>query len=110
MPGELLVEAEVVLQGDRRPGVVLLLDAHALFGFDGLVQAVGPAASVQGATSEFVDDLHDAAVDEVVLVAVEQFFGAKRLTELVHVVGRDRVVQVGDTEQLLDLLDPLFGG
>ena len=34
---ELLVETEIVLQGDRRPGVVLFLDSHALFGFDGLV-------------------------------------------------------------------------
>jgi len=32
--GQLLVEAEVVLQRDGRPGVILLLDPHPLFGFD----------------------------------------------------------------------------
>jgi len=83
---QLLVEPEVVLQGHGRPGVVLLLDAHALFRLDRLVQTVGPTSPVKGATREFIDDLHDAAVDEVVLVAVKEFLGPQRLTELVDVV------------------------
>ncbi len=90
--------------------MVLLLDPHTLLGLDRLVQAVGPASPIEGATGEFVDDLHDATVDEVVLVAVKQFLGAQRLTELVDVVGRDGVVEVGDAQELLDLLDPRFGG
>ena len=73
--GELLVEAEVVLQRDRRPGVVLVLDLHALLGLDGLVRAVGPPATLERAAGELVDDLHLAAVDEVVLVAVVQLLG-----------------------------------
>ena len=41
--GELVVEAEEVLEGDRREGDVLLLDRHAFLGLDRLVQAVRPA-------------------------------------------------------------------
>src|SRR5437016_3669761 len=44
-PGELLVEAEVILQRDRGEGLRLLLDLHAVLlvlGLDGLVQPVGP--------------------------------------------------------------------
>src|SRR3712207_8879864 len=41
---ELLVEAEVVLQGDRRERLVLLADLHALLGLDRLVQPLVVAA------------------------------------------------------------------
>ena len=43
--GELLVEAEVVLERDRRERLVLALDLDVLLGLDRLVQAVGPAAA-----------------------------------------------------------------
>ena len=43
--GELLVEAEVVLEGDGGKRLVFLADGDALFGFDGLVEAIGPAAA-----------------------------------------------------------------
>ena len=33
MPGELVVHAEVVLEGDGREGLVLLLDPHAFLRF-----------------------------------------------------------------------------
>jgi hypothetical protein len=43
--GELVVHAEVVLQGDRRERLVLVLDLHALLGLDGLVHALVVAAA-----------------------------------------------------------------
>jgi len=61
-PAELLVEAEIVLEGDGGPGVVLLGDAHALFGLDGLVQSVGPAPTLEGTAGELVDDVDLASV------------------------------------------------
>ena len=42
--GELLVHAEVVLEGDRRERLVLALDLDALLGLDRLVQAVATSA------------------------------------------------------------------
>ena len=87
-PGQLVVEAEVVLEGDRRPGVVLLLDRDPLLGLDRLVEAVGPAPALEDAAGELVDDLHLAVGDDVVLVPLVQLLGLEGLGQLVHVVGR----------------------
>ena len=38
--GQLVVHAEIVLQGDRGEGLVLLFDLDALFGLDGLMDAL----------------------------------------------------------------------
>ena len=84
--GELVVHAEVVLEGDRGEGLVLLLDLHALLGLDRLVEALGPAAALEDAAGELVDDLHLAVLDDVVLVALEQLLGPQRGLELVDEV------------------------
>ena len=68
--GELLVQAEVVLERDRGVGDALLLDLDAFLGLDGLVQAVRPAAAVHQPAGEVVDDDHFAVLDDVLLVAV----------------------------------------
>ena len=108
--GELVVHAEVVLEGDRGEGLVLLLDLHALLGLDGLVEALGPAPALEDAAGELVDDLHLAVCDDVVLVALEQLLGPQRGLELVHEVLGDAVVEVLDAEGVLDLLDARLGG
>ena len=54
--GQLVVHAEVVLEGDRRERLVLALDRHVLLRLDGLVQAVGPAPAGHQAPGELVDD------------------------------------------------------
>ena len=107
--GELVVQAEVVLQRDRGEGLVLLLDLHALLGLDRLVQALGPAPALEDAAGELVDDLHLAVLDDVVLVALVELLGLERGLELVHEVLRDLVVEVLDAERLLDLLDARLG-
>src|SRR5206468_12855063 len=40
--GELLIHAEVVLNGDRREGLCFLAHGHAFLRLDGLVEPVGP--------------------------------------------------------------------
>ncbi len=42
---QLLVHAEVVLEGDRGERLVLLLDPQSFLGFDGLMESIAPAAS-----------------------------------------------------------------
>ena len=56
-PGQLLVEPEEVLQGDRGQGLVLFLDLDALFGLDRLVKSLGIATSVQDPAGELINDL-----------------------------------------------------
>ena len=103
--GELLVEAEVVLERDRREGDVLLLDPHALLRLDRLVQALAPAAAFHDPAGELVDDLHLAVLDDVVDVALVERLRLQRLVQVVDELDVARVVEVVDPERALDLLD-----
>ncbi len=107
---KLVVEAEVVLQGHRGPGVVLFLDRDPFFGFDGLMEAVGPPPALEDAARELVDDLHLAVGHEVLLVPLVQLLGLQRLGQLVDQVGSAQVIEVVYPEQALYLLDPGLGG
>ena len=106
---ELVVHAEVVLQRDRRERLVLLADAHALLGLDGLVQALRPAAAVQDAAGELVDDLDLAVDDGVVDVLLVERLGLQRLVQVVDQVAVLGAVEVVDAEEALGLLDALLG-
>src|SRR5258708_23920949 len=85
---ELLVHAEVVLEGDGRQRLIFSLNFDVFLGFDGLMEAIGPAAAGHEAAGEFVDD-NDfqfglvAGADDVILIAVEHHVG---LEGLLHVV------------------------
>ena len=106
---ELVVHAEVVLEGDRGEGLVLLLDLHPLLGLDRLVEAFRPSPALEDATGELVDDLDLAALYHVVDVALEQLLGAQRGLELVDEVLVDVLVEVVDAERLLDRFDAALG-
>ena len=83
-PRQLLVQTEVVLEGDRGQSLVLVLDLHALFGLNGLVQTIGPAAALHRTASVLIDDDNFAIFDNVVNVAGEQRMGAQRGGNVVH--------------------------
>ena len=103
--GELLVEAEVVLERDRRERDVLLLDLHAFLRLDRLVQALRPAAAFHDPAGELVDDLDLAVLDHVVDVALVERLGLQRLVQVVDELRVARVVEVLDPERALDGLD-----
>ena len=106
---ELVVHAEVVLQGDGGERLVLLLDRHALLRLHGLVQALRPAAALQDAAGELVDD-HDFALDDgVVDIALVKRLGLERLVEVVDHVAVLGAVEVPDLQELLGLCDALLG-
>ena len=107
-PRQLVVEAEVVLEGDRGEGHALALDAQALLGLDRLVEALAPATAGHLATGELVDDDDLAVLDDVVAVALVERVGAERLLEVAGKAGVG-VVHVLDAEPALHLLDPLLG-
>ena len=102
--GELLVQAEVVLERDRRERLVLLLDLHALLRLDRLVEALAPAAAFHDPAGELVDDLHLAVLDHVVDVDVVERLGLERLVEVVDELRVLRRVEVVDPDRALDLL------
>ena len=103
--GELVVHAEVVLQGDRRQGLVLVLDLDVLLGLQGLVQTFVVPASCQGAARVLVDDEDLAVHDDVVLVAVEEFLGLDGVVEVADEWGVDRLVEVLDAQSVLHHAD-----
>ena len=103
--GELVVEAEVVLQGDRGEGLVLLADLDALLGLDRLVQAVVVAAAREHPAGVLVDDEHLALHDDVLLVVAEELLGLDRVVEEGDERGVGRLVEVLDAEVVLDLGD-----
>ncbi len=107
--GDLLVEAEVVLQGDGGEGLVLFLDADALAGLDGLVQALGVAPTLEDAAGELVDDLDLAVLDQVVHVAPEERGRAQGLHEVVDQLTGEVLVDVVDAQLALDPGQPLLG-
>ena len=107
--GELLVHAEVVLEGDGRERLVFLADGDAFLGFDGLVQAVGPAAAGHEAAGELVDDDDFAVFDDVLDVALVEGVGFDGDFDVVLEVPVLGVGDVADAEQLFDLLPALVG-
>ncbi len=82
--GELLVEAEVVLEGDRGDRLVLFAHAHAFLGLDRLVQAVGPAPARHGAAGELIDDDDLAAAHDVLDVPLVERVRAQRRVQMMH--------------------------
>ncbi len=105
---ELVVEAEVVLVGDRGERLVLLLDADALLRLDRLVQPLRPAPALEDAAGELVDDLHVAVDHGVVDIALVERLGLQRLLQVVDEVTVLGAVEVVDLEELLRLRDTLL--
>ena len=109
MPGELVVEAEVVLQGDRRQGLVLLADRHALLRLDRLVQALRPAPALEDAAGELVDDHHLAVDHRVVVVLLVERLRLQRLDEVVDEAAVLAEVEVVDADEFLGFFHPALG-
>src|SRR5919198_814258 len=108
-PGELVVHPEVVLEGDGRQRLTLLLDTHPLLGLDRLVQALRPAPALEDAAGELVDDPDLAVDDGVVDVALVERLRLQRLDEVVDEVAVLGAVEVVDAHELLGLRHAALG-
>ncbi|CCX85373.1 uncharacterized protein BN548_01017 [Parasutterella excrementihominis CAG:233] len=82
--GELFIHAEVVLEGNRRESLVFLLDFNAFFGFNGLMQTIGPAASFHQTAGEFINDDDFAVLNDIVLVFNKERMRAKCCIQVVQ--------------------------
>ncbi len=81
--GQLVIHAEIVLQGDGGERLVLIADVHLLLGLDRLVQSFGVTAPLHDAAGEFVDDQHLAVLDYILDIFLEEGAGAERLHQVV---------------------------
>ena len=98
-PGQLVVEAEIVLEGDGGEGDVFLLDPDALSGLERLVEPVAVAAPGHEAPRELIDDDDLIVLDHVVHVPLEYRVG---LEGLLHVVQEGDAGHVKKTHAGLD--------
>ena len=74
------------------------------------MDALAPATTFQNATSELVDDLDFTVLHQIVLVTLIQHRCFQRHLQLVHQIALHFVVQIFDTELLLDFFDAGLGG
>ncbi len=107
--GELLVEAEVVLQRDRGERLVLGLDLDAFLRLDRLVHALVEPAPGEDAARELVDDEHLAVADDVLLVLAVELLGLEGVVEEPDQRRVRGLVEVLDTELVLDELHTELG-
>ena len=77
--GELVVHAEIVLEGDLRQRLVFRLDLDPFLGFQRLVLAFRIAAARHHAAGELVDDDDFVVADDVVLVALNSLWAFSAL-------------------------------
>ena len=101
--------SEIILERDRRERLALALHLDALLRFDGLVQAVGEAASRHDAARELVDDDDLAVLDDVVAVALHEGLRAQRRHEAVGILDILRRVEVLHADELLDFRHSTVG-
>ncbi len=112
--GELLIHAEVVLEGDRGERLVFRLHRLMLFCLERLVQALRVAPARHHAPGELVDDDDLAVANDVILVAAEQRVGTQGLVDVMHgrdvldVVERVRFQQARLAQPRLDFLHAGF--
>ena len=105
---ELVVHAEIILEGDRGESLVLVFDIDVFFGFDRLVETVGPATSRHQTAREFVDDHNFAVFHDIIDVQFEQDVSAQTLVDVVEQLDVVRVVEVRDADQLFHFVDAGF--
>ena len=89
---QLRIQAEVVLERNRRQCLVFGLDFDVFLGFQSLVQAVGIAASFHHAACEFVNDDDLSVADDIIDIALKKLVRFQRLIDIVNDGRVDGVV------------------
>ena len=107
--GEFRIHAEVVLEGNGGKGLRLILHPHAFLGFHRLMKAVAPAPPRHQTPGELVDDHHLAILNDVISIHLIERVRPQRLLHVVVHLDHRGVVEILDAEQLLHLMDALFG-
>ena len=107
--GELLIQAEIILERDRRQRLVFAADVHAFLRFNGLMQPIRPASTWHQASGELVDDDDFAVFHYVLHVAPVESVRLDRDFNVVLQVPVFYVGDIPDSEQPFNLLPALIG-
>ena len=84
---ELLVETEVVLDGDRRHRLGLAVDLDPFLGLDGLVEPIAPAATRHLAAGEGIDNDDLVLLDDIFDILLVEAVGLQQLGNVMHPLG-----------------------
>ena len=93
------IELEKVLERDGRECLRLFFDSHALFRFDGLMQAVRPLAARHQSAGELVHDHNLIALHHIVDISPVEIVGLERVVDEVrplHISGGVEALHVGE--------------
>ena len=102
------VEAEVVLKGNGRQGLIFSLDLHPFLCLDGLVHSVVVATPRKNAPGVLVNNEDFSPVDDVIAIAVEEFFGADCIVQETNERGVCSLVKVFNAKLIFNLIDAGF--
>ena len=101
--GQLVVQAEEVLECDGGEGLALAVYLYAFLRLDSLVQTVVVAASEHQTAGEFVNDNDLAVLDNIVDIKLHDTVCTDSLVDVVEQSGVLRIHQVLNAEVLLSL-------
>ena len=85
--GEFLVQAEVILDGDRGHRLCFPVDLDTLLGLDGLMESVAPAAARHLASGEGIDDDDLVLLNDILHILLVEAEGLQELGNVVHPLG-----------------------
>ncbi len=101
-PAELGIHSEIILEGNRRQGLVFGFDPHPFLGLDRLVKPVRPAPPIHHPPGKLVDDDDLVVLDDIIDVLFEHLVRLERLVEMVD------DLRIGDVVEVLPLDQPGF--
>ena len=82
--GQLIVQPEQVLEGDRCEGLILLLDWNSFFGFNSLVKAFPPTPPCHHTPGELIDNYDLTIANDVINITLKQGVGTQCCIQMVH--------------------------
>ena len=85
--GKFFVEAEVVLNGDGGVGLCFLFHVCTLLGFNGLVEAIRPAATWHFTASVFINDDDFVVSDDIFDIFFVETVSLEQLGNRVHLLS-----------------------
>ena len=106
--GQLVVEAEVVLERNGCQRLVLVFNLHPFLGLNCLVHALVIATACQHTTGELIDNEDLTITNNVILVAGEQLLGLQGIVQVTDQRRVFRSIQVGNTQLILNEFNTLF--
>ena len=107
-PRQFFIHPEIILKGDRRQGLIFLLDLDPLLRLEGLMETIAVTPSRHDPAGKFIHDDDLSLLDEVVDIPFEEGVGAKGLVNMMEEINVLGFIEILDFEITLDPGDPLL--